>query len=143
MIEDGGSIDTYDGMVDRKLGETIKVKMHCRYCNIGVFEAEINDEPDRWVAPKAPRGWETVTNPMNHTTVYRCPDCIRYTAKESKIVALAELGRPMEQGKVDQDFTDFDLGAIASWCKLILDAVMDELDKRHEAEPKKRGRRKE
>lgn len=142
MIEDGVSDYIYDGMVDRKLGKGMKITMHCRYCNIGVFEAEVNDEPDRWVAPPAPRGWQIVTNPVNHTTVYRCPDCICHAAKESKIMALAELGRPMEKGEVDQDFTDFDLGAIASWCKLILDAVMDELDKRHKAEPKKRGRRK-
>lgn len=142
MIEDGGSIDTYDGMVDRKLGKGVRITMHCRYCNIGVFEAEINNEPDRWVAPKAPWGWETVTNPVNHTTIYRCPDCIRYTVKESKIMALAELGRPMERGEVDQDFTDCDLENMRLWCELIQDTVGKELERRREAEPKKKGRRK-
>jgi len=120
----------------------VKVEMHCRYCNIGVFEAEVNDEPDRWVAPKAPWGWETITNPLNHSTVYKCPDCIRREEKDNKIIALVNLGRPMERGIIDQDFTDCDLENMRGWCELIQDTVGKELERRREAEPKKRGRRK-
>lgn len=111
-----------------------KVEMHCRYCNLGVFEAEVDSESDRWTAPKAPWGWETITNPMNHTTIYRCPDCIRYATKESKIMALVELGRPMERGIIDQDFTDFDLKTIKDWCELIQNTVGKELKRRKEGE---------